>query len=294
MIYSMTGYGRAEGVVAGRQVVVEIKSLNGKQFELNNRFSPLLKAYESDIRSELLRLLKRGTIDLNIAIKQDGAGKPMQVNTALAVYYYQAMQQVANELNIVMPAEQVMATLMRMPEVVAAETDTLPEEEWLQIKALLVNAAMAMSGHRQEEGKALELDLLQHINGIEEFLERVITFEAGRMERIRSRILNSLEEWIEKERIDRNRLEQELIFYIEKIDFSEEKQRLRAHCSYFRELLAAGDEQGVGKKLGFVLQEVGREINTLGSKANDVDIQKLVVQMKDYLEKAKEQVLNVL
>lgn len=294
MIYSMTGYGRAEGMTAGRQVIVEIKSLNGKQFELNNRFSPLLKAYEADIRNELLRLLKRGTVDLNITIKQDGAGKPMQVNTALARYYYQAMQQIAEELHLGLPSDQVMTTLMRMPEVVAAETDTLPEEDWHAIKELMLAAANALSKHRQEEGAGIHKDLLGHIDAIEKLLEEVEVFEPDRMSRIKSRINNSLEEWMEKERIDVNRLEQELIYYIEKIDFSEEKQRLRAHCRYFQELVVTGDVHGVGKKLGFVLQEVGREINTLGSKANDADIQKRVVQMKDYLEKAKEQVLNVL
>lgn len=292
----MTGYGRAEGIAGARQVIVEVKSLNGKQFELNSRFSPLLKAYEADMRNDLMRVLKRGTIDLSVTIRQEGAAKPMTVNTDLAGYYYHAMMTIATDLKLDVAGhpEHVLATLMRMPEVVAAETDTLPEEEWSVIRRLIATAAENLSRHRLEEGKEIGKDLLANINGIGAFLEEVEQFEPARIGRIRQRINGSLQDWVDKERIDMNRLEQELIFYIEKIDFSEEKQRLRSHCNYFRQLLENGDGEGVGKKLGFVLQEVGREINTLGSKANDADIQKIVVNMKDYLEKAKEQVLNVL
>ncbi len=296
MIYSMTGYGRAEGMAGDRQVIVEIKSLNGKQFELSNRFSPLLKAYESEIRNELMRMLKRGTIDLSVTIKQNGAAKPMQVNTDLARYYYNAMMHIADDLKLAVPAQQehILATLMRMPEIVAAETESLPEEEWKAIKQLIIAAAEKLSQHRSEEGRDIEKDLSYQVQHIASLLQEVEHYEPARIERIRSRINNSLQEWIDKERIDINRLEQELIFYIEKIDFSEEKQRLRSHCQYFYQLIQEADEAGVGKKLGFVLQEVGREINTLGSKANDASIQKIVVNMKDGLEKAKEQVLNVL
>ena len=296
MIYSMTGYGRAEGLVGSRQVIVEIKSLNGKQFELNNRFTPLLKAYEADIRNELMRILKRGTIDIAVVIKQEGANKPMQVNTDLAKYYYNAMNTIAGDLGLDVAGhpEHVLATLMRMPEVVAAESDSLPEADWLEIKKLITQAAERLAAHRLEEGKEIEKDLILNINNIEKLLLDVEQYEPSRIERIRSRINGSLQEWVDKERIDINRLEQELIFYIEKIDFSEEKQRLRTHCNYFAQLAKEGDVNGAGKKLGFVLQEVGREINTLGSKANDADIQKIVVNMKDGLEKAKEQVLNVL
>lgn len=296
MIFSMTGYGRAEGMAGNRQVIVEVKSLNGKQFELNSRFTPLLKAYEAEMRNDLMRALKRGTIDLSVTIKQEGANKPMQVNTGLARYYYNAMTAIAKDLGLDMAGhpEQILPTLMRMPEIVAADTDTLPEEEWLAIRKLIAIAAENLSVHRQEEGREIEKDLLANINGIETYLQEVEQYEPARIDRIRQRINGSLQEWIDKERIDMNRLEQELIFYIEKIDFSEEKQRLRTHCNYFTQLTGSGDTEGIGKKLGFVLQEVGREINTLGSKANDADIQKIVVNMKDYLEKAKEQVLNVL
>lgn len=296
MIFSMTGYGRAEGQAGSRQVVVELKSLNGKQFELNSRLTPLLKAYEADIRNTLTRLLKRGTFDLSVVIKQDGAQKPMQVNTSLAKYYFQAMREIARDLDLDVAArpDQIMATLMRMPEVVAAESDSLPEAEWLQIQDLIVTAAHNLAKYREEEGKNIQKDLLNQVSFIESAVKEVEVFEPARVGRVRQRIYASLQELIEKDRIDDNRLEQEIIYYIEKIDFSEEKQRLRSHCDYFMRLLDEGDQQGIGKKLGFVLQEVGREINTLGSKANDADIQKIVVDMKDALEKAKEQVLNVL
>jgi uncharacterized protein (TIGR00255 family) len=206
------------------------------------------------------------------------------------------MATIASDLNLDVAAhpEHVLSTLMRMPEIVAADSDTLPEEDWLNIKKLITEAAEKLTHHRTEEGREIEKDLIANINSIDSLLKEVEQYEPARIDRIRQRINGSLQEWVEKERIDMNRLEQELIFYIEKIDFSEEKQRLRTHCNYFVELAQKGNGEGIGKKLGFVLQEVGREVNTLGSNANDADIQKIVVNMKDNLEKAKEQVLNVL
>lgn len=288
----MTGYGRAEGLAGTRQVTVEIKSLNGKQFELNNRITPLLKAYEADIRNDLTKILKRGTIDLTVVIKQDGASKPMQVNTELAKYYYEAMTTISKELGL--EQDNMLSTLMRMPDVVAPDMDTLPEAEWLIIRGLIKTAAEKLMVHRGEEGVNIGKDITGRINNIEQLLVQAEELEPKRIERIRQRITGSLQEWVGLEKIDTNRLEQELIFYIEKIDFAEEKQRLRSHCDYFRTLTANASGDGAGKKLGFVLQEVGREINTLGSKANDAGIQQIVVNMKDELEKAKEQSLNVL
>jgi len=292
MIYSMTGYGRAEGMAGNRLITVEIKSLNGKQFELTNRLTPLLKAYEADIRNDLIRILKRGSIDLSVIIKQDGASKPMQVNTDLARYYYSAMKNISQELGL--SEDNVLSTLMRMPEVVAPDADTLPEDEWQAIRKLIEEAAVRLMTHRGEEGLNIGKDIVARIDNINTLLVNVEELEPKRIDRIRQRITGSLQEWIGLEKIDANRLEQELIFYIEKIDFSEEKQRLRSHCEYFRQLVQNADGEGAGKKLGFVLQEVGREINTLGSKANDAGIQQIVVNMKDELEKAKEQSLNVL
>jgi len=292
----MTGYGRAEGEAGNRQIIVEIKSLNGKQFEINNRFSPLLKAYESNIRQSLNNALKRGTVDISIAIKQDGAAKPMLVNTDLAQYYFRAMKTIADELGMNWEDEkkQILPTLMRMPEIVATETETLPENEWFEIQQLIAVATQDLMQHRLNEGKAISDDLLGRILNIEQLLQAILPLETERIKRIKERITDNLEEIIGKEKWDVNRLEQELIFYIEKIDFSEEKQRLSAHCIYFKQLIQESTADGIGKKLGFVLQEIGREVNTLGSKANDAQIQKIVINMKDELEKAKEQVLNVL
>lgn len=287
----MTGFGRAEGLVSGRQIVVEIKSLNGKQFEITSKLPPVLRSYELDIRSLIAGILMRGTLDLTISIRQEGASKPMVVNTGLASYYYQSMRQIAEQLDI--PQESILSTLMRMPEVVAADADVMPEGEWEGVKEIISEAAHQLMDHRRLEGAALEKDLRQRIANISTLLEEILPLEAQRSGRVRNRLQQSLREGVGIENVDPNRFEQELIYYLERMDFSEEKTRLSQHCAYFIALLDKG-ETSVGKKLNFVLQEVGREINTLGAKANDADIQQRVVGMKDELEKAKEQVLNIL
>lgn len=291
MLYSMTGFGRAEATINGRQVVVELKSLNGKQFDVVTKLPPILRSYELDIRNLLNAALMRGTIDLTFSIKQEGASKPMTVNTGLATYYYQGMQQIAKQLNL--PQENVLATLMRMPEVVGAEQDVIPEAEWLEMKKVLAEAAKHLMEHRKNEGDALEKDLHNRIRTIEKLLEAIIPLEGPRTERIRNRIMNSLTDVVGKENVDPNRFEQEIIYYLERNDFSEEKTRLKQHCLYFHTTV---EKEGTskGKMLGFIMQEIGREINTLGSKANDAEIQQIVINMKDELEKAKEQVLNIL
>ena len=297
MIYSMTGYGKAESVWNDKQLTVELKSLNGKQFEIVNRLNPLLKRYEADIRNVLLQKLIRGSLDVSIIVRQEGgSAKPVMVNAGLAKYYYNIIRQIGTDLDISTDQDpvQLLSTIMRMPEVVSADAEGVDEKEWELIAQLLESAAERLTEHRLSEGRGLEQDLLQRIRNIEAGLEKVLPFEQGRTEKIRNRILQNLEEWVGKDKMDENRLEQEMVFYIEKNDISEEKQRLRSHCLYFYDLLQQDNSQGVGKKLGFVLQEIGREINTLGSKANDADIQKIVVNMKDELEKAKEQSLNVL
>ncbi len=291
MLYSMTGFGRAEGTVNGRQVVVEIKSLNGKQFDVVTKLAPILRSYELDIRNLLNGTLMRGTIDLNIAIKQEGVSKPMAVNTNLAVFYYNSMQQISKQLNL--PEENILATLMRMPEVVAPEQDVLPEDEWLQVKTIIEKAAALLMEHRKNEGSALYQDLTQRINNIENLLTDILPLEATRAEKIRERINQSMNELVGKDSIDPNRFEQEMIYYLERMDFSEEKTRLKQHCSYFHTTIQK-EGTSKGKVLGFVLQEIGREINTLGAKANNAEIQQIVITMKDELEKAKEQVLNIL
>ncbi len=291
MLYSMTGFGRAEAAVNGRQVVVELKSLNGKQFDVTTKLPPVLRSYELDIRNLLGSILIRGTIDLAISIKQDGASKPMMVNTDLAIFYYQSMQQIARQLNI--QEENMLATIMRMPEVVAPEQDVIPESEWEELKHVIEQAANALMEHRKNEGNALHKDLHKRIQTIEKLLEDILPLEGLRTEKIRSRITQSMQDMVGKENYDPNRFEQEMIYYLERIDFSEEKTRLKQHCRYFHETV---EKPGIskGKVLGFILQEVGREINTLGSKANQAEIQQIVINMKDELEKAKEQVLNIL
>jgi uncharacterized protein (TIGR00255 family) len=291
MLYSMTGFGRAESTVNGRQVVVEIRSLNGKQFEIATKIPPILRSYELDIRNLLNTLLMRGTMDITITVKQEGASKPMVVNTSLAIYYYRGMQQIADHLNL--PQDNIISTLMRMPEVVAPEQDVLPEAEWLQVKKVVEAAASLLMEHRKDEGEALYKDLYQRIGNIEKLLETILPLEGQRAEKIRGRLTQWLGDMATKESIDPNRFEQEMIYYLERIDFTEEKTRLKQHCQYFNDTIGQ-KEISVGKKLGFILQEIGREINTLGSKANHAEIQQIVINMKDELEKAKEQILNIL
>ena len=291
MLYSMTGFGRADGTVYGRQVTVEVKALNGKQFDINTKLPPILRSYELDIRNILSALLLRGTIDLTINVRADGASKPMVVNTDLALFYYQGMKQIAEQTGL--PQENIIATLMRMPEVVAPDQDVLSEGEWLQVKEVVLAAANHLMEHRLHEGTALLKDITLRINNIEQLHERILPLEPERMERIRARISQWLEEAVGKEKIDANRFEQEMIYYLERMDFSEEKIRLKQHCEYFHSTIMENDA-AIGRKLNFILQEIGREINTLGSKANHAEIQQIVINMKDELEKAKEQILNIL
>lgn len=291
MLYSMTGFGRAEETINQRLVVVEMKALNGKQFDLNTKLPPILRSWELDIRSMLANILMRGTVDLTITVKQEGASKPMVVNTDLAVFYYNAMKQIAQQTGV--PEDNVLSTLMRMPEVVAPDSDMLPDEEWEQVKKVIVRAAEDLMQHRQHEGEALLRDITTRINNIDELHNRILPLEPDRIERIRTRINQWLEDMAGKEKIDPNRFEQEMIYYLERMDFSEEKIRLRQHCEYFNNTVKEND-MAIGRKLNFILQEIGREINTLGSKANHAEIQQIVINMKDELEKAKEQILNIL
>jgi uncharacterized protein (TIGR00255 family) len=291
MLYSMTGFGRAEAKVNSRQVTVEIKALNGKQFDVSTKIPPILRSYELDIRNMLSGLLLRGTIDITVNIKQEGASKPMVVNTDLAMFYYQGMKQIAQQIGL--PEDNIISTLMRMPEVVAADQDVLPEEEWENVKAVILQAANELMKHRLHEGQALLKDISLRIQNIDELHERIMLLEPERIERVRARITQWLEDMVNKDKIDPNRFEQEMIYYLERMDFSEEKIRLKQHCIYFNDTIKDNDA-AIGRKLNFILQEIGREINTLGSKANHAEIQQIVINMKDELEKAKEQILNIL
>lgn len=290
MIYSMTGFGRSEGSAGGRPVTVEIRSLNGKQLELSSRVPALLRPWELELRNLVGSKLLRGSVDINITVKQDGANKPMMVNLELAEYYHQAMQQVVSSLRLAETPS--LDTLMRMPEVVSPATEIMPEAEWKEVATIAAAAASKLMEHRRVEGSSILNDVLGRFTRIESLLTQIEPLEAERKERVYAKVQNAMRE-MKVENMDANRFEQEMIYYLEKQDFSEEKVRLKQHCEYFRSTVA-DQEIAKGKLLGFIVQEVGREINTLGSKANDAAIQRLVVQMKDELEKAKEQILNIL
>ncbi len=287
----MTGFGRAEQTVNDKTFLVEIKALNGKQLEMNLKIPPLLKSYEFDVRNMLQENLLRGTIDCLITIKQNGTGKPVLINTDLIKSYYQQIDTLANELNI--DTNSVLSALLRLPEVVTPSTEIINEDDWKELKKVLEAALKELNHHRAEEGKSIEKELLIRMKNISGQEEEILKLEPQRKQRMKDELVKLLEENVGKENYDPNRLEQELIYYIEKIDITEEQVRLKNHCEYFKAILDEKDE-AKGKKLSFVLQEVGREINTTGSKAYDADIQKCVVLMKDELEKSKEQILNVL
>jgi uncharacterized protein (TIGR00255 family) len=291
MIKSMTGFGRAEQTVNDKTFLVEVKALNGKQYELQLKLPPLLRPYEFDIRNTLQEQLIRGTIDCSVNIKQNGTSKPVNINTDLIKAYYNQIEKLAGELNI--DTNSVLSALLRLPEVVTPTNDILSEPDFAEFSKVLQSALNNLNAHRAEEGAVLERDLVKRIRNINAQEEAILQLEPNRKKRIRDEINQLLEKNVGKENIDNNRMEQELIYYMEKIDIHEEQIRLRQHCEYFESILNESEE-GKGKKLSFILQEIGREINTTGSKAYDADIQKCVVKMKDELEKAKEQVLNVL
>lgn len=291
MLYSMTGYGRAEQTINDKNFLVEVRSLNGKQYDIRLTVPPLLKPFEFDIRNTLNEGLLRGSIECIITLKQNGSSKAVTINTELLKSYYEPLNRVAGELNIA--TENILSTLLKLPDVITPSTEILAEQEWDAFKKVLQQAIDLLNTHRKDEGKSMEEDLRERINNIESQQASIAQLEPKRREKIKEGLKRVLEENIGKENYDPNRLEQELIFYIEKIDISEEQVRLKNHCDYFRTILEE-KEISKGKKLSFILQEIGREINTTGSKAYDAEIQKSVILMKDELEKAKEQVLNIL
>ncbi len=291
MLKSMTGFGRAEQTVGDKTFQVDIKSLNGKQFELLLKLPGFLKPLEFDIRRILSSKLARGSLDCTISLKETGNAKPVTINTDLAKAYYKPLAELSEALNL--DPSNILSTLVKLPEVITPTADTLTSEEWNNFQKILITAIDDLNLHRTEEGKSLEEDLLLRIDNILKQQGEVIKLEPLRQQKIREGLTRLLEENVGKENYDGNRLEQELIFYIEKIDISEEQVRLKNHCDYFK-LTMLEPEESKGKKLSFILQEIGREINTTGAKAYDATIQKCVVIMKDELEKAKEQILNVL
>jgi len=291
MLQSMTGFGRAEFNVANYICCIEIRTLNGKQFEVNTKLPSILKMYEIEVRNKTQQLLNRGSIDVTIFLKQNGSSKAVSVNIELAKYYHNAIMQIADELSL--EKKDILSTLMSMPEIVSSSNETFKEEDWLLIAQKLEDVCQIVNQYRTQEGVMLTKHISGNIQKIKSLCIEVDPFEKNRTERIREKLNQSLKDFIQSAHVDKNRLEQEIIYYIEKFDITEEKNRLLHHCDYFNELLLE-DHTTKGKKLGFLLQEIGREINTMGSKANDIDIQKRVVMMKDELEQAKEQLLNAL
>ena len=291
MLKSMTGFGRAEKNVGDKTFLVDIKSLNGKQFELQLKLPSILKPFEFDIRRLLSEKLARGSVDCMISLKDTGSAKPVTINTDLAKAYYKPLADLSAALNL--DPSHILSTLVKLPEVITPSSDSLSDKEWIEFQDVLNLAIKNLNIHRLNEGAMMEQDLALRINNILEQQEEVIKLEPLRKQKIREGITRLLEENVGKENYDSNRLEQELVYYIEKIDITEEQVRLKNHCTYFISILA-DPEEGKGKKLSFILQEIGREINTTGAKAYDSNIQKCVILMKDELEKAKEQILNVL
>jgi uncharacterized protein (TIGR00255 family) len=288
----MTGYGRSEKTIGEKQVMVEIRSLNGKQIDLLLKIPSPLKPREFDIRNIINEQLQRGSIECTITIKLNGTAKPSSINMDLVTAYYHQLKSLAQKLEA--DHDQLLSSILRLPDVVATSTEVVTEDEWDAIKKVLEDAINMLNSHRSDEGEALEQELLLRISNIESLQKKVLALDPKRKEKIKENLLKLLQEHVSKELgVDMNRFEQELIYYIEKIDLTEEQVRLSNHCQYFRSLLTE-KEINKGRKLSFLLQEIGREINTTGSKAYDADIQKFVVEMKDELEKAKEQVLNVL
>jgi uncharacterized protein (TIGR00255 family) len=290
MIKSMTGYGKAECEVQSKKITVEIKSLNSKQLDLNIKIPSIYKEKEFEIRNELSRELVRGKVDFYISTDTAVEETSVSVNTKVIQSYYQQVAATARELNLSLP-DDILTSLLRLPDALKSEKQEMTDEEWNAIFSNTKSAIVQLNQFRIQEGNALEKDIVDRINLITTLASDLEPYETQRIEKLKLKIKQSLAE-LSIEKIDQNRFEQELIYYIEKLDITEEKVRLSNHCSYFLETIA--EPESSGKKLAFIVQEVGREINTIGSKANDADMQKIVIRMKDELEKIKEQINNVL
>jgi uncharacterized protein (TIGR00255 family) len=290
MLKSMTGYGKAECELSQKKVTIEIKSLNSKQMDLNTRISLLFREKDLEIRRELSDKLIRGKVDFILYTESLGEDSATKINAGIVKGYYKQMEQISADLNIPMN-DNILQTILTLPEVVKNGKEELDEQEWKSILDKIAEAIGSLDQFRIQEGAVLKQDLVSNIQSITSLLTEIEQYEEERVTRIKEKIYEGLKE-ISIEQVNENRLEQEMIFYLEKMDVNEEKVRLLNHCNYFLETIELNEP--VGKKLGFIAQEIGREVNTLGSKANHTGMQKLVIQMKDSLEKIKEQLLNVL
>ena len=291
MILSMTGYGKATATYGSKKICAEIKSLNSKALDLSTRIAPLFREKEMEIRTLIAQTLERGKVDFNLWIEEDATQQGAPINRAIVENYYTQIKAISESVGIPEPTDWF-ATLLRMPDALSrTEVKELSDEEWTAARTAITEAIAQLMDFRQQEGAALERKFGEKLDNIEALLHSIAPYEKERTEKIRERILDSLQKNLGIE-YDNNRFEQELIYYIEKLDINEEKQRLTNHLAYFRQTMNEG--HGQGKKLGFIAQEMGREINTTGSKSNHAEMQNIVVKMKDELEQIKEQVLNVM
>ncbi len=292
MLKSMTGFGKAVLELGNKKVTIEIKSLNSKQLDISTRLPNLYKEKDIEVRNLLKSELNRGKIELSIFVESVGSEKEVNINIPIVKEYYKQLSQASNEIGINTDNEQLLQTIMRLPETLKIEYEELDEKEWVSIEAGIKQALLDIQSFRVQEGAALKRDIYARIANITDLASQVPQFEQQRIETVKARLRDKLNELNDKQNVDENRFEQELIYFLEKLDITEEKVRLANHCEYFLE--TAKTEDNAGKKLGFIAQEIGREINTMGSKANETKIQKRVIQMKYELEKIKEQILNVL
>lgn len=292
MIKSMTGFGKTTVEVNNKKIIIEIKSLNSKQFDMNLRMPPLYREKEMEVRALVKEQLDRGKIDMIIYFDNAETGKNGSINRPVVIEYFHQLVEIAGQLGIEPDKNGLLQTVMRFPDTLQVKTEELEEEEWQALCDGINQALEAINNFRLQEGQALAKDIRHRVLLIQELASQVPPFEQQRIVSIRQRLQEKINEWTDITNVDQNRLEQEIVYYLEKLDITEEKVRLANHCKYFLETIEK--EDAPGRKIGFIAQEMGREINTLGSKANDHDIQKLVVLMKDELEKIKEQSLNIL
>ncbi len=290
MVKSMTGFGKGEAVIQQKRITVEIRSLNSKQLDLNLRLPAVYRQSEYEMRGLLARTVQRGKVDVFVTVESQQAEAPARIDRELFRTYLHQLTDALTYAGIDASYDAIVPAVLRMPEVVSTDGETISDEEHAALLAATEEAAAHLEAFRRQEGATLIADLLKRVDLIEDYKEAVTPYETRRAETIKGRIREQLARLAVE--ADTGRLEQEMIYYLEKLDITEEKVRLTNHCRYFREV--AAEEEGVGRKLGFIAQEMGREINTMGSKANDTQIQILVVKMKDELEKIKEQVLNIL
>jgi uncharacterized protein (TIGR00255 family) len=291
MIKSMTGYGKAECELAAKKITIEIKTLNSKNIDIHTKIPSYYREKELEIRNLLTDKLQRGKVEISLYYEITDEAQAAEINGQIVKSYYQQLKGIADEVGIE-ASDALLQTVMRLPDTLRMDRTEIDDEEWHALKRIIIEAADEVNRFREQEGRSLQTDVTNHIKSIQSYLPEIEVHEKQRVDKIRNRIANNFSEFFGDKDIDKNRLEQEILYYLEKLDINEEKVRLDNHCNYFLEMIE--DNEPVGKKLGFICQEIGREINTVGSKANDYEIQRRVVLMKDELEKVKEQIANVL